>query len=110
MKHHDQENEQHQARSGERLERVDKETSGDMHPPRTVGEQVEQLDPGTGEPRRRDPLGGAEAQQQERGPVGGDDQPSYAEGEDEAGGETRQHFGSDVQSGPSSTGSGQSDN
>ena len=107
MRHHGDENEQHQAQVGEHRERIDKETSGDVHPPRTVGEQVDELDPGTEEHRRRDPLGAAQSQREERGPVGGDDAPSFAEGEDEAGGETRQHFGSDVQSGPSSTGANQ---
>jgi hypothetical protein len=70
-----------------------------MHPPRTVQEQVEELDQsGTEDHRRRDPLGAARSQQQEREPVSGGG-PSTMESED-LGDETRQRFGSDVQTGP----------
>ncbi|MCW2927049.1 MAG: hypothetical protein JWM86_1017 [Thermoleophilia bacterium] len=49
---------------GDVRESIDREKSRGMHPPKTVAEQVEQLDPGApdSEHRRRDPLGGAEAQ------------------------------------------------
>lgn len=87
-------NEAHQEPLKERRTRVDAETSSPMHPPRTVQEQVDQLDEGTAEHRRRDPLGGAE-RQQEPYPDNGSDQ---VEPRDE-GDETRQHFGDSVTSG-----------
>lgn len=87
-------NEAHQEQLKERRTRVDAETSGSMHPPRTVQEQVDQLDEGTDEHRRRDPLGGA-ARQQEPYPDEGSDQ---VEPRDD-GDETRQRFGDAVKSG-----------
>ena len=65
MKRRTHEDAPEQQQLAERRERVDNETSSDMHPPRTVAEQVEQLDPGTEEHRRRDPLKAAEIQRDE---------------------------------------------
>lgn len=112
MEHKSHEDAPEQQQLAERRERIDNETSSEMHPPRTVAEQVEQLDPGTGEHRRRDPLRGAEMQRQEREPVSGGGPAELenegAESEDDTStSETRQHFGTDVQGGPSSTGANQ---
>jgi hypothetical protein len=73
MRDHETDNEEQQARLAERRERVDAETSSDVHPPRRVQVLVDELDPGVGEHRRRDPLGAAKAQQQPREPVGEDE-------------------------------------
>lgn len=88
-------NEAHQEPLKERRTRVDAETSSPMHPPRTVDEQVEQLDPGTEEHRRRDPLGGARAQQEGYPDNGSDQVEPLDEGD-----ETRQRFGDEAKSGP----------
>lgn len=87
-------NEAHQEPQKEHRTRVDAETRGSMHPPRTVEEQVEQLDEGTEEHRRRDPLGGARRQQEEYPDNGSDQQEPLDSGD-----ETRQRFGDTVKSG-----------
>lgn len=88
-------NEAHQEPLKDRRTRVDAETSSPMHPPRTVQEQVDQLDEGTDEHRRRDPLGGAARQQEPYPDEGAADQADTGDGGDE----TRQRFGDAVKSG-----------
>lgn len=46
-------------------ESINREKGRDMETPTTVQEQVEQIDEGAEEHRRRDPLGGAEQQRRE---------------------------------------------
>ena len=53
---------QEQAEQAEARDAINREKGRGMAPPKTVEEQVDQLDPGTEEHRRRDPLGGAEQQ------------------------------------------------
>jgi hypothetical protein len=71
MRHHHTDNQLHQAELAERRARVDNETSSPMHPPRTIEEQVEELDDSGDDHRRRDPLGAAQSQQEPREDVSG---------------------------------------
>ena len=54
-----------QADVQEQRESINREKGREMDTPTSVQEQVDQLDEGTEEHRRRDPLGGAEEQSRE---------------------------------------------
>lgn len=54
-----------QAAQEDQRESINREKGSVMDTPTTVQEQVEQLDEGTDEHRRRDPLGAAEEQRRE---------------------------------------------
>lgn len=99
MRKHHTDNQQLQSQLAERRARVDNQTSGPMHPPRTVDEQVDELVDTGDDHRRRDPLGAAKSQQQRREDVSGGG-PAEPEPETEVGHEQRQRFGSDVRTGP----------
>lgn len=64
MRKHHTDNQQLQAQLAERRARVDDETASPMHPPRSVQEQVDELDQSGEDHRRRDPLDAAKAQRQ----------------------------------------------